>query len=110
MPQGHEATARAFYVGVLGLDEVAKPAELANRGGAWFKSGAVFVHLGVDSEFRPAKKAHPAFRCSDYAGLLAQLRAHNVDVVPDKVLFNGKEHCYVCDPFGNRIELIDDRN
>lgn len=60
MPAGREADARAFYVGLLGLSEVAKPPGLAARGGCWFEQGAVKVHLGIDAEFRPARKAHPA--------------------------------------------------
>ncbi len=61
MPAGEEDKARAFYNGLLGLAEVAKPAELAKRGGAWFEVGSMKVHLGVESEFVPARKAHPAF-------------------------------------------------
>jgi catechol 2,3-dioxygenase-like lactoylglutathione lyase family enzyme len=108
MPRGAEDEARQFYSGVLRLEEVAKPPELAARGGVWFRSGGVFVHLGVDGEFRPAKKAHPAFRCANYERLLAHLQEHRVAIVPDEHLFDGKEHCYISDPFGNRIELIAD--
>lgn len=106
MPSGAEDRARAFYVGALGLEEVPKPADLAARGGVWFRSGSVRLHLGVDSDFRPAKKAHPAFRCGDYDGLLARLRGRDVEIVHDEGTFDGKAHCYVSDPFGNRIELI----
>jgi catechol 2,3-dioxygenase-like lactoylglutathione lyase family enzyme len=106
MPPGEEDRARTFYVGVLGLEEIPKPPELAARGGAWFRSGSVFLHLGVDPDFHPAKKAHPAFRCADYDALLARLREHAVDLVPDDRPFDGKPHCYISDPFGNRIELI----
>ena len=108
MPAGGEDRARAFYVDALGLDEIAKPPELAKRGGAWFRSGDVCVHLGVDSDFKPAKKAHPAFRCANYVGLLERLRKHGVEIIPDENLFEGKRHCYVSDSFGNRIELIAD--
>ena len=62
MPAGREDEARAFYARLLGIPEIAKPPELAKRGGAWFESGAVKVHLGVEPDFRPARKAHP--RCS----------------------------------------------
>jgi catechol 2,3-dioxygenase-like lactoylglutathione lyase family enzyme len=61
MPQGQEAAARAFYGGVLGLPEIAKPESLAARGGVWFQCGHQQLHLGVEEDFRPAKKAHPAF-------------------------------------------------
>ncbi|MGC9991331.1 MAG: VOC family protein [Candidatus Cybelea sp.] len=106
MPRGREAEARSFYVGVLGLTEQPKPAELIDRGGVWLRSGDVSVHLGVDDDFRAATKAHPAFRCDDYDALLQRVRSHGGHVVEDGSLFNGKPHCYVADPFGNRIELI----
>ena len=60
MPAGHEARARAFYQGILGLGEQPKPPVLAARGGCWFSNGEVALHLGVDGDFRPARKAHPA--------------------------------------------------
>jgi catechol 2,3-dioxygenase-like lactoylglutathione lyase family enzyme len=107
LPAGSEDAARQFYAGALRLDELPKPPELAKRGGVWFASGDVRVHLGVDPGFRAAKKAHPAFRCGDYHGLLAQLQAAGIAVVRDELPFEGKQHCYVCDPFGNRIELIE---
>jgi catechol 2,3-dioxygenase-like lactoylglutathione lyase family enzyme len=107
MPAGSEATARAFYTGVLGLEELPKPPELAGRGGAWFRSGTVTLHLGVDPNFRPATKAHPAFRCAQFAALVERLREHDVEIVADATAFEGSEHCYIADPFGNRIELID---
>ncbi|GAC1301088.1 MAG: hypothetical protein NVSMB19_08800 [Vulcanimicrobiaceae bacterium] len=106
MPAGEEARARAFYVDVLALEEVPKPPELAQRGGAWFRSGEVALHLGVDPHFRAATKAHPAIRCTDYARLLERLRAHGVAVAFDDGLFEGHAHCYVADPFGNRLEFI----
>lgn len=71
MPAGAEETAREFYRDLLGMAELPKPTELAKRGGCWFASGSVQVHLGVEADFRPTKKAHPALRCRDYAGLIA---------------------------------------
>jgi catechol 2,3-dioxygenase-like lactoylglutathione lyase family enzyme len=108
LPPGGEARARAFYIEMLGFREEPKPLHLADRGGVWFRSGAAFVHLGVDRDFRPATKAHPAFRCSDYDGLIERLRSNDIPVAADEVLFEGKRHGYLPDPFGNRIELIED--
>ena len=82
MPAGGENAARSFYGELLGLEELAKPTELAKRGGAWFRSGTVNIHLGVDPAFAPAKKAHPALRCADYAALVSRLAAADVNVVP----------------------------
>lgn len=110
MPAGEEHTARDFYAGLLGMTEVVKPVELRARGGAWFSSGDVIVHLGVDPDFRPARKAHPAFRCAAYRELVERLRAAGVAVTQDGVRIAGHERCYVSDPFGNRIELIDARS
>jgi len=106
IPPGNEATARAFYVGVLGFEEVPKPAHLLQRGGAWFRCGDAALHVGVDEAFVPAKKAHPALRVHAYDEVVESCRAHGVDVLIDEHLFEGARHCYVSDPFGNRIELI----
>jgi catechol 2,3-dioxygenase-like lactoylglutathione lyase family enzyme len=106
MPAGEEDRARDFFCRVLGMEEIPKPPELAKRGGAWFRSGTVSVHLGVDPKFQPATKAHPAFRCDAYEALLDRLRGQGFTIVPDENPFEGKDHCYIADPFGNRIELI----
>ncbi len=106
MPPGSEDIARAFYVGVLGLAEDAKPADLAQRGGCWFVGGAAHIHLGVEQDFRSAKKAHPALLVDDLAMTVAQLAARGVDAVPGKPLA-GYRRCDIADPFGNRIELME---
>lgn len=105
MPAGKEAQARAFYGGLLGMAEIEKPAELKKRGGCWFQSGAVQIHLGVEPEFRPARKAHPALRCVDYDLLTERLKSAGAEVVNDSSV-PGVQRCHISDPFGNRIELI----
>lgn len=105
MPVGEESAARAFYGDVLGMVEEPKPANLAARGGAWFRGGSARVHLGVEAEFRPARKAHPALLVDDLAALLDRLRAAGYATVTDEPL-EGFDRCYVSDPFGNRIELL----
>ena len=106
MPAGGEAEARAFYCGVLGLAEVAKPPHLAARGGCWFESEGVRIHLGVEREFRPATKAHPALRVSGLAELLERCRKGGYAVVDDEPLA-GYRRAYLADPFGNRIEVME---
>jgi catechol 2,3-dioxygenase-like lactoylglutathione lyase family enzyme len=108
MPAGREAEARVFYSALLGLPEVPKPADLATRGGVWFESSEVKVHLGVDREFRPAKKAHPALLVTDLRRLVERLRAAGVAVTDDEPLA-GSDRVYVTDPFGNRLELMEPR-
>jgi catechol 2,3-dioxygenase-like lactoylglutathione lyase family enzyme len=105
MPAGGEDRARHFYRDLLGMIEIAKPAELAKRGGCWFASGSVQVHLGVETDFRPAKKAHPALRCKDYDTFTSLLRAAGVEIKDDDSI-PGVRRCHVSDPFGNRIEMI----
>lgn len=105
MPAGREADAREFYSRLLGMTEVRKPPPLAQRGGAWFECGAVKIHLGVEADFRPARKAHPALLVADLRGLVERLRAAGVDVVEDPV--EGFLRVYVDDPFGNRVELME---
>ncbi|HZS97398.1 MAG TPA: VOC family protein [Terriglobales bacterium] len=105
MPPGEEATARHFYADLLGMREIPKPAPLASRGGCWFASESVQLHLGVEQDFRPARKAHPAIRVSGYAALLAKLKATGVEVI-DADDLPGVQRSHIFDPFGNRIELI----
>jgi catechol 2,3-dioxygenase-like lactoylglutathione lyase family enzyme len=105
MPAGREAEARAFYEGHLGIPEVEKPANLATRGGCWFVSGPVKIHLGVEKDFRPARKAHPAFLVADVRGMAAKLAAAGFVITEDEPLA-GYDRVYVYDPFGNRIELM----
>jgi len=106
MPAGEEDRARAFYAGVLGFIEQTKPEHLAKRGGAWFRSQAAEVHLGVETDFRPAKKAHPALVVHDLHALAERCAAAGVPVMSDQPL-PGYERLYVADPFGNRIELLE---
>ena len=105
MPPGEESTARHFYADLLGMREIAKPAPLASRGGCWFASGDVQLHLGVEQDFHPARKAHPAIRVSGYEALLAKLEAAGVEVIEADDLPD-VQRVHVFDPFGNRIELI----
>jgi catechol 2,3-dioxygenase-like lactoylglutathione lyase family enzyme len=105
MPAGREAAARAFYEGILGIPEMQKPPNLVKRGGCWFERGALKVHLGVEAEFRPARKAHPAFLVDDLAGLSAALTKAGYPLRTDEPL-EGYARVFVDDPFGNRIELL----
>ena len=106
MPAGGEPAARAFYDGVLGLPETPKPPHLARRGGAWFERGSVKIHLGVEADFHPARKAHPALLVDGLPALVERLRAAGHEVTTDQPL-EGFERVYVADPFGNRIELME---
>ena len=106
MPPGREEDARGFYGVLLGIPEKPKPAQLAKRGGCWFESGNLKVHLGVEANFRPARKAHPAFIVEDLPALKAALRAAGVAVKGDEPL-QGFHRIFVDDPFGNRLELME---
>jgi len=107
MPAGPEAENRAtaFFAGLLGLPRVAKPPELAVRGGCWFELGPAKVHLGVEQDFRPARKAHPALAVSGLEALCRQLEAAGHPTVRTEDV-PGRPQWYVDDPFGNRIELL----
>jgi catechol 2,3-dioxygenase-like lactoylglutathione lyase family enzyme len=107
MPAGEEDKARRFYADVLGLDEVPKPAGLAGRGGCWFTSpgGEIHVHLGVDLEFRPARKAHPALAVRDIDALRHRLLDGGAEVIEDDAI--DVRRFYTADPFGNRIEVVE---
>ena len=104
IPKGGEDAARAFFVGVLGMREVPKPSTLS-ASGCWFESGAVNLHCGVDPEFRPATKAHPALLADDLSGLRKRLEAAGYPTRDDKPLA-GYERFFSHDPFGNRLEFM----
>jgi catechol 2,3-dioxygenase-like lactoylglutathione lyase family enzyme len=106
MPVGGEQLARRFYGDLLGIPEVAKPPDLAKRGGCWFERGSLKLHLGVEVEFRPARKAHVALLVEDLAALRRILGAADVAVKDDEPL-PGYQRIYVNDPFGNRLELME---
>lgn len=106
MPSGGETEAEAFYSDVLGFTVLAKPEPLASRGGRWFACGDVQVHLGVEQDFRPARKAHPALRVDGFDELVGKLDDLGVSWRWDDDL-PGVRRLYVDDPFGNRIEMID---
>ena len=105
MPAGGEASAQDFYEGLLGLRRVPKPPHLEQRGGCWFENESVKIHLGVDADFRPARKAHPALVVEGLDGLIERLQAAGASVRQEPL--NGRWRAYVDDPFGNRIELLE---
>lgn len=105
MPPDGEDDARLFYRDILGIDEVEKPEEKNARGGVWFESGALKVHLGVEEDFKPARKAHPCFEVSDLMAWAARLRDAGCDVRQDSAVDHG-DSIYTFDPFGNRLEFV----
>jgi catechol 2,3-dioxygenase-like lactoylglutathione lyase family enzyme len=106
MPKGGEVQAREFYSGVLQLKELIKPPALAKRGGAWFTNGTIEVHLGVDPDFRPARKAHPGMIVRDLDGFIARAKAYGSPTGTDEPL-PGYARVFIYDPFGNRLELME---
>ncbi len=105
MPRGAEQLARGFYAGVLEMRELPKPDHLAVNGGCWFESGGAHIHLGVEEDFSPAKKAHPALLIDDLSLLAGRLEAAGYGFAPGKPL-EGYRRGDTHDPFGNRIELM----
>jgi catechol 2,3-dioxygenase-like lactoylglutathione lyase family enzyme len=105
-PAGSEDALREFYGEALGMTEVPKPPMLATRGGAWFRSGGLELHLGIEDDFRPARKAHPGIVVTGLDEVVARLGAHGSDVTWDDN-FPGFRRCYVADPHGNRLELLE---
>ncbi|MFC4766832.1 VOC family protein [Effusibacillus consociatus] len=105
-PVGCEEEARYFYGEILGMQELKKPELLRKRGGVWFRCGDRQLHSGVEADFRPAKKTHPAFRVKDVERLKAHLPATGFEVQDDDALSEAKRF-YVEDPFGNRLEFLE---
>lgn len=107
MPVGGEEKAREFFIGLLGFREIPKPPELAKRGGAWFESGTVQLHLGMEADFHPARKAHPAFVVNDLDGLISKVQSAGFETDTSQPPLNGYKRAHIFDPFGNRIELME---
>jgi catechol 2,3-dioxygenase-like lactoylglutathione lyase family enzyme len=106
IPVGGEKRAREFYTGILGLAEVAKPAAMAGRNSIWFAAGPVNVHLGIEADFHPARRAHPALVVDDLDEMVAACERAGLATKPD-TSFNNFRRVHIFDPFGNRLELME---
>jgi len=107
-PEGCEAEARNFFSHLLGWTEIPKPENLIKRGGVWFQCGTHQVHIGVQKDFVPATKAHPAFHVQNLDELREYLQHNNIQVVNDEAREDeGVRRFYVNDPFGNRLEFLE---
>jgi catechol 2,3-dioxygenase-like lactoylglutathione lyase family enzyme len=106
-PVGCEVNARAFYGGVLGMEELPKPDAIRGRGGCWFRAGAQELHVGVEEPFAPARKAHPGLVVSDLDAVRSRLRDAGHEYEDDESI-SGVNRLFVFDPFGNRLELRSD--
>jgi catechol 2,3-dioxygenase-like lactoylglutathione lyase family enzyme len=107
-PPGSEDDARKFFGSILGLPELPKPPGFEQRGGVWFECGTGQLHVGIEDDFRPSRKAHPAFRVRELdvvRGLFEQagIEPRHDDAMP------GIRRFYVDDPFGNRLEFTEDQ-
>ena len=105
IPARSEVIARTFYVETLGFEEVRKPAALIKNGGLWLRSGKVELHLGIDPDFIPARKAHPALQVKDLDTFLSGL-TKGIKYPERHKDIPGLERIFLFDPFGNRIEII----
>jgi catechol 2,3-dioxygenase-like lactoylglutathione lyase family enzyme len=105
-PPGSEDDLRTYYVDVLGMEEIPKPPVLAARGGCWFQAGAVQLHLGIEDDFRPAKKVHPGLRVTAIEAYAARLQARGAQITWDDNL-PGHKRFYSEDPAGNRLEFLE---
>jgi catechol 2,3-dioxygenase-like lactoylglutathione lyase family enzyme len=105
-PRDREDDARAFFGGIVGLEETPKPAQLATRGGVWFQCGPQQLHVGVEDDFAPARKAHPAFRVEGLDAVRERLVSAGATPRDDDAI-PGLRRFYVADPFGNRLEFVE---
>ncbi|MGO0062809.1 VOC family protein [Brevibacillus fluminis] len=107
-PEGCEAEARRFFADLLGWPEIPKPEILRKRGGVWFQCGTHQVHIGVQKDFVPATKAHPAFHVEKIDQLRAYLLEKGLPVIDDDARADeGVSRFYLNDPFGNRLEFLE---
>lgn len=106
IPKSGEDEARVFYGELLGLKELPKPADMANRGGCWFAASDRQIHLGIEADFRPAKKAHVALNTTGLDALRVRLEKAGYETNDDSDV-DGRKRFFTHDPFGNRIEFMD---
>lgn len=107
-PEECETDARDFFNKVLGWNEIPKPEMLRKRGGVWFQCGMHQVHIGVQKDFVPAIKAHPAFHVQNLDALRDDLNRNHIQVIDDEVRTDeGVKRFYINDPFGNRLEFLE---
>ena len=107
-PPGSEEQARRFFGELLGMEELPKPEALRSRGGVWFRCGVHQLHIGIEKDFKPNRKAHPAFAVRDLAALRARLLKAGIETIEDEALPQA-ERFYASDPFGNRLEFLEPR-
>jgi catechol 2,3-dioxygenase-like lactoylglutathione lyase family enzyme len=108
-PRGCELAAREFYGSLLGMPEIRKPQALRARGGCWFQCGSQQLHIGVEPDFRPARKAHPAFVAADLDELRQTLQASGI-IISDDNSIPGTRRFFADDPWGNRLEFLEKRS
>ncbi|OMF09485.1 glyoxalase [Paenibacillus amylolyticus] len=107
-PESCEAEARHFFHKVLGWTEIPKPEILRKRGGVWFECGRHQVHIGVQKDFIPATKAHPAFHVQHLDQLRDHLIHNQIHIFDDEARADeGVRRFYINDPFGNRLEFLE---
>jgi len=106
IPRGSEDRVRPFYLDLLGMVEIVKPPVLAARGGLWVRGDGLEIHLGVEDDFRPARKAHPGIRVGDLDALAQRFEERGVAVRWDTEAFPGHRRFYADDPVGNRLEFL----
>jgi predicted enzyme related to lactoylglutathione lyase len=107
IPAGEEEQARKFFIDVLRMQEIPKPPQFGKRGGLWLEAGEVQLHLGVEAEFHPARKAHPAFVIDDLQAFMVRIREAGGEVDTTQPPLEGYKRVHIFDPFGNRIELME---
>lgn len=105
IPEGGEAQTRQFYGEVLGMQELPKPQEMAGRGGLWMDCGPFQLHFGIEPDFRPSKKGHPALIVADLEFYLARLQQAGC-TIDNNIQIPGCKRAFASDPFGNRIEFV----
>ncbi len=105
IPRDGETLARDFWIGLVGMEEIAKPEALRPRGGLWLRRGEAELHLGIEEPFAPARKAHPCFAVAGLDALADRLRAAGHPVRPDDAI-PGRARFFTEDPFGNRVEFV----
>lgn len=107
IPEHGEEKAKEFYINILGFHEIPKPSNLAKRGGVWLECETVQLHLGIENDFHPARKAHPAFVVDNLDELFIKVKSAGFEIDTSQPALEGFRRVHIFDPFGNRIELME---
>ena len=108
VPAGEHEKVRAFYGGILGLEEIERPAALnAVYDLMWFRLLDILLHLDFSPPWiQPCENRHVALEIEDLGALRSYLESKGA-TIREAVVMPDRDRFYLLDPFGNYFELME---